>query len=96
MVSYYLYINPDSTAICDLVLFVTGYDGLYGFSRYGFSRPQQQGYVVTTLQAGLYHGLAAATATEAIVEAVMIGVILIHSVQSLGLVLELNHFLING
>jgi len=31
------------------------------------------GYVVTTLQAGLYHGLTAETAAEAIVEAVMMG-----------------------
>ncbi len=31
------------------------------------------GYVVTTLQAGLYHGLTAETAKEAIVEAVMMG-----------------------
>lgn len=31
------------------------------------------GYVVTTLQAGLYHGLTAETATDAIVDAVMMG-----------------------
>jgi len=33
-------------------------------------RPGESGYVVTTLQAGLYHGL---TAEEAIVDAVMMG-----------------------
>jgi len=31
------------------------------------------GYVVTTLQAGLYHGLTAKTASEAIIDAVMMG-----------------------
>jgi len=31
------------------------------------------GYVVTTLQAGLYHGLTAPTAEDAIVDAVMMG-----------------------
>lgn len=31
------------------------------------------GYLVTTLQAGLYHGLTADTAEEAIINAVMIG-----------------------
>lgn len=34
---------------------------------------QNSGYVVTTLQAGLYHGLTAETAEEAIVDAVMMG-----------------------
>ena len=34
---------------------------------------KNSGYVVTTLQAGLYHGLAAETAEEAIIDAVMMG-----------------------
>lgn len=34
---------------------------------------ENSGYVVTTLQAGLYHGLTAETAEDAIVEAVMMG-----------------------
>ncbi|WP_114579050.1 ADP-ribosylglycohydrolase family protein [Saliphagus sp. LR7] len=34
---------------------------------------ENSGYVITTLQAGLYHGLTAGTAEEAIVDAVMMG-----------------------
>ncbi|MFC4990050.1 ADP-ribosylglycohydrolase family protein [Saliphagus infecundisoli] len=34
---------------------------------------EKSGYVVTTLQAGLYHGLTADSAEEAIVNAVMMG-----------------------
>jgi ADP-ribosyl-[dinitrogen reductase] hydrolase len=34
---------------------------------------KNSGYVVTTLQAGLYHGLTAETAEEAIIDAVMMG-----------------------
>lgn len=34
---------------------------------------ENSGYVVTTLQAGLYHGLAAETAEDAIIDAVMMG-----------------------
>ncbi len=34
---------------------------------------QNSGYVVTTLQAGLYHGLTATSAEDAIVDAVMMG-----------------------
>lgn len=34
---------------------------------------ENSGYVVTTLQAGLYHGLTAATPMDAIVDAVMMG-----------------------
>ncbi len=94
MVSYYLYINPDSTVICDLALFVTGYDSLYGFSR-----PQHQRLRREDTAGRVYNGLTAETATEAIVEAVIIG----GDTDTLGavtggvagFVLELNHFLIN-
>jgi len=34
---------------------------------------ENSGYVVTTLQAGLYHGLVADTAEDAIIDAVMMG-----------------------
>jgi len=34
---------------------------------------ENTGYVVTTLQAGLYHGLIAETAEDAIIDAVMMG-----------------------
>jgi ADP-ribosyl-[dinitrogen reductase] hydrolase len=34
---------------------------------------KNSGYVVTTLQAGLYHGLTAETAEDAIIDAVMMG-----------------------
>ncbi len=76
--------DPLETALAEVDVPDELHDALAGVPEaVSGSELQNSGYVVTTLQAGLYHGLAAETAEQAIVDAVAMGAILIRLGQSL-------------